>query len=131
MCPHDRAIERRSNLQWLLARNADDVSATRLIAHSYLAQRDYKQAERFYSRAAGLKPGNARIRSDLSNVRTLQKNDDEVLREARRILKSPDRRVQGLRLLLRLADRSPNNARAYVALADGFAAAKAPKRKKT
>lgn len=116
----------RAIAEGLLAKNGNDVAAMHLVAHSHLTEGDYKQAERYYARASALAPDNARLKSDLANVRTLQKNDDEVLAEARRQIKSPAHRTGGLRLLLYLSDRRPADAQVYLALADGFAAARQP-----
>lgn len=116
----------RAIAEKLLDRNASDLTALSLVAHSHLAERDYGQAEKFLSRALALAPSSVRLRGDLANVRTLQKSDDDVLTDARRQLKDPTQRSNGLRLLLYLSDRSPDNVDAYLALAEGFDVANQP-----
>lgn len=116
----------RAEVQALLQRNARDPAALALVARSYLDERDYKQAQQFYSRAAALLPGNARLQNDLENSRILEEDDTEVIRRARQKLEAPTTRTEGLRLLFLLTDRSPENAEAYLALADGFTAAQRP-----
>lgn len=118
----------RAIAEKLLDRNASDLTALSLVAQSHLAERNYGQAEKFFSRALTLAPTSDRLRGDLTNVRSLQKDDDEVLVDARRQLKNPSQRTNGLRLLLYLSDRSPNDADVYLALAEGYDAAKQPLR---
>lgn len=113
--------------QGLLKKNVNDIAALRVVADSYLAEQDYKHAERIYTRGLKLAPNNARLQADLQDVRTLQKSDKEVLSVARRKLASAAQRGEGLRLLVRLVDRSPDNAEAFAALADGFSAARMPR----
>lgn len=110
----------------LLERRADDITVIRLVANTYLAEKNYVEAERYSKRAAGLVPGNATLRGDVTIAAALQKNDQEVLAEARRLVKTPEQRTTGLRLLLRLTDRSPNSAEAYLIMADGYAANRQP-----
>lgn len=110
----------------MLEERGDDITALRLVALSYLAEQDYGQAERFFSRASGLRPDDAELRADASNARALQRSDEDVIAEATRKIENPGQRVDGLRLLLRLSDRSPNNVDAYLALADGFEKARQP-----
>lgn len=116
----------RAKAEELLDKNANDVGALHLIAHSYVAEQEYEQAERYYARAFALAPSSARLKGDLTNARALQKGNDEVLAEGRRKIQSPAQRTEGLRLLLHLSDRDPNNADIYLALADGYAAARQP-----
>lgn len=110
----------------MLEKRGDDITALRLVALSYLAEQDYNQAERFFSRAAGLRPDDAQLRTDALNAKSLQRDDDEVLAEAKKKIENAGQRVEGLRLLLRLSDRSPDNADVYLALADGFEKARQP-----
>ncbi len=110
----------------MLDERGDDVTAIRLVGLSYLAEQDYVQAERFFARAAGLRPGDAELRADADTARILQQSDDEVLEQGRRRLDNPGQRVEGIRMLLRLSDRSPDNAEVYLALADGFEKARQP-----
>ncbi|MCH7591180.1 MAG: tetratricopeptide repeat protein [Planctomycetes bacterium] len=118
----------RQGAKKLLEKNANDVTALRLVAHSYIEEQDYKKAERSYLRAAALAPNSRAVKTDLANARTLQKSDDEVLVEARRKLKSPTHEIGAVRLLMRLTDRSPDNAEAYLALAGAFEKARKPGR---
>ena len=110
----------------MLDERGDDITAIRLVGLSYLAEQDYVQAERFFSRAAGLRPGDSELRADAEAARILQRSDDEVLAEGRKRLDNAGQRVNGIRLLLRLTDRSPDNGEAYLALADGFQDARQP-----
>lgn len=112
----------RADLERLVDSNGNDVTALHLIAISYMGERDYKQAERYYSRAAALSPDSARLQSDLANARSLQQSDEDVLAEGIRKIKSPAQRTEGLRLLAYLTDRSPQDVEAYLAMADGFEA---------
>ena len=116
----------RAAAKAMLKKNSQDASALALVGRSYVLERDYKQAEKYYSRAAALAPDHVRIQSDLANTRTLQGSDDEVLVVARRELKNPSTRNDALRLLFDLADRSPLNVDVYLALADGFKAGRKP-----
>ncbi len=116
----------REIAQKLVEKNGNDSTAIRLIAHSYLAEQDYENAERSYARAAALVPDNARFQADVANARALQGTDEEVITEARLKLKSPAHRVHALRLLLYLSNRSPDNIDVYLAMADGFADARKP-----
>ncbi len=118
----------RQGAKKLLQKNAGDVTALRLVAHSYLEEQDYKRAERYYLRATALAPDSQAVKTDLANARTLQKSDDDVLAEARRKLKSPAHEIGAARLLMRLTDRSPDNAEAYLALAGVFEKARRPGR---
>ncbi len=110
----------RDEAKRLVAKNANDITAIRLVAVSYLVERDYVKAERYYVKAAALAPSDTRLKGDLANVRTLQKSDDEVLKEAKRKLESPSDRSAGLRLLQNLSARSPSNVDAYLAMAEGY-----------
>jgi len=112
----DRALE-------LLERDANDVTALRLVGHSYLLEGNYAEAERYLRRAAGAAPDNAAVREDLRIAVTLQASDEEVLHAARSRLSKAATRTEGLRLLSYLAARSPDNAEVFVTLAEGFAAA--------
>lgn len=116
----------RAAAEALLKKDSQNPSAIALVGRSYMLERDYKQAEKLFARAAALAPGSARIQSDLANTRTLQGSDEEVLTTARRKLKNPATREEALRLLFELTDRSPLNADAYLALSDGFEAARQP-----
>ncbi|MCH7813186.1 MAG: hypothetical protein IID40_04105 [Planctomycetes bacterium] len=116
----------RADALQLIEQNGRDVTAIRLVAHSYLAEQKYKQAEQYYARALALAPNSNLLKGELANARDLQKDDDQVLGAARRQLKNGATRTQGLRLLLHLTDRSPNNVDAYLALADDFAAHREP-----
>ena len=118
----------RAGAEKLLERNSNDVTALRLVAHSYLEEKNYKKAERSYLRAAALAPDNPFVKTDLANAQALQKSDDEVLALARRKLKSPTHEIGAARLLMRLTDRSPDNAEAYLALAGAFEQARRPAR---
>ncbi len=114
----------RADAETLLAKNGSDTTALRLVAHSYLAEKNYEEAERAYTKALALAPDSARLRGDVENMRELQKSDDEVIRLAKRKIKNGQRREDGLRLLIHLTDRSPNNTDAYLALAEGFRSAR-------
>ncbi|MCP4589173.1 MAG: hypothetical protein GY842_00375 [bacterium] len=111
----------RSAAMAMVRKNSQDASALALIGRSHAMEQDYAEAERYYGRASALAPSQARIRSDLENVRTLQQSDDEVLAVARRKLKIGGSSEDALRLLFELTDRSPQNAEAHVALSDAFA----------
>ncbi len=108
----------RKRLDEVLERNASDVSAIRILAFSYMEELDYEQAEQIYSRALALAPGNAVIRSEFEDSRTLQKSDDDVLSVARGKLKNLTQRSEGLQLLVKLTNRSPDNVEAYLAIAE-------------
>jgi tetratricopeptide (TPR) repeat protein len=110
----------------LLDTNPRDPAALSAVAHSYLKEQDYKEAERYYARALAFLPTNASLQSSLRNARTLQRSDDEVLAEAKRRLASPQTQTDGLRLLFYLTERSPDHVEAYLAMADGFRAARKP-----
>ena len=116
----------RALAESLLEKNSSDTAAVHLIAHSYLAEQNYKKAEQFYARASALSPDSELVKSDLANARSLQKSDDEVLADGRNKLKSPNHRIEGLKLLLHLSDRSPDNAEVYLAIANGFGAGRDP-----
>ncbi|MFQ5591394.1 MAG: tetratricopeptide repeat protein [Phycisphaerae bacterium] len=116
----------RADAMRLLEGRADDITALRLVAHSYLAERNYPSAEQYYMRASALAPDNVTLRQDVTIARELQRSDSDVLRYARRLIARPYERDTGMRLLLRLTDRSPDNAQAYLALSDGFTAARKP-----
>ena len=116
----------RAAAQALLKKNPEDASALALVGRSHVLEHNYKQAEKYYARAAALAPNHARIQSDLANTRTLQGSDEEVLAVARRKLKNPSTCNDALRLLFDLADRSPLNIEVHLALADGFEAGRQP-----
>ena len=116
----------REEAQALLDKNPRDPAALSIVAHSYLKEQNYKEAERYYARALAFLPSNASLQSSLQNVRTLQRSDDDVLAEAKHKLASPQTLTDGLRLLFYLTERSPDNAEAYLAMADGFQAAGKP-----
>ena len=116
----------RAQAQGVLDKNPRDPAALAVVAHAYLKEQDYKEAERYYARAVALAPSSSRLQSSLRNVRTLQKGDDEVLSIARRMLAGPYTRSDGLRLLFHLTERSPDSVEAYLALAEGFTAARKP-----
>ncbi|MCP4250720.1 MAG: hypothetical protein GY778_27080 [bacterium] len=116
----------RADALQLVEQNGRDITAIRLVAHSYLTEQNYKQAERYYARALALAPDSALLKGELANARDLQEDDEQVLTAARRQLKNGATRTQGLRLLLHLTDRSPNNVEAYLALADDFTAHREP-----
>ncbi len=117
----------RADAEKLLAANANDAVAIRLVAHSYMNEKNYKEAERAYSRALSLVPSSTGLRSDLANARSLQKSDREVVSDARRKIGSPSTRVEGLRLAMRLSNRSPENADAYLVMAEGFDSNRQPR----
>ncbi|MFQ5491519.1 MAG: tetratricopeptide repeat protein, partial [Phycisphaerae bacterium] len=96
----------RALAQGLLKKNSRDVTALRLVGHSFLNERDYKQAERSYGQALAFASGNPTLQGELNTARTLQKSDDEVLKQGRRLIQAPTRRAEGLQLLARLTDRS-------------------------
>lgn len=116
----------RAIAEKLLDTNATDVGAIHVVARSFLAERNYDQAERYFARASGLAPNNATLRNELAAARSLKKDDADAIADARRKLASPAHRADGLRLLSYLSDRSPTNAEVDLALADGFAAARQP-----
>ncbi|UCG32259.1 MAG: hypothetical protein JSU68_11395 [Phycisphaerales bacterium] len=116
----------RAEAQALLNKNPRDPAALSIVAHSYLKEQDYKEAERYYAWALAFLPTNAALQSSLQNARTLQRSDDEVLAEARRRSSNPQTQTDGLRLLFYLTERSPDHVEAYLALADGFQAARKP-----
>ncbi len=111
----------RGMAEELVVKDSTDVAAVRLIGTAHLLDQSYKDAERFFARAASLAPGSASIEADLSLSRTLQKDDDEVLREAKRKLESPSHVSEGLRTLQHLSRRRPNDADIYIAMSDAYA----------
>jgi len=116
----------RAIAEKLLDANPTDVGAIHVVARSFLADRNYDQAERYFARASGLAPNNATLRGELAAARSLKKDDADAIADARRKLASPAHRADGLRLLSYLSDRSPTNAEVDLALADGFTAARQP-----
>ncbi|MCH7595727.1 MAG: tetratricopeptide repeat protein [Planctomycetes bacterium] len=110
----------RAEAKALLEANSDDVAALHVVGQSYIAEQNYAQAERAFAHASALAPSSSLLRGELSNARTLQGSDAEVVATARIQLKNPSQRTAALRLLLHLTDRSPDNTDAYLALADGF-----------
>ena len=116
----------RAILDKLIEKNGNDITAIRLTARAFIAEQDYKQAERFYARAAALAPDEADLQSDLSMARSLQKSDANAVADARQKLKSPSYRTEALKVLFHVTNRSPQNVDAYLAMADGFDDARKP-----
>lgn len=116
----------REDANAVLERNPSDTGALNLLAQSHVGDRNYKQAEQVYARAAALNPDNVVLQTGLANARSLQKSDADVLAEASRKISSPSHRTESFGLLLRLIERSPDNTDAYLALSDGFRDARRP-----
>ena len=110
----------RADALELIEQNGRDITAIRLVAHSYLAEQNYKQAERYYGRALALAPNSNLLKGELANARDLQKDDDQVLATARRQLKNNATRTQGLRLLLHTPHEPEYTRRLERALAAWF-----------
>jgi tetratricopeptide (TPR) repeat protein len=106
--------------QDLLKENGQDAAAAHIIARSYLAEGDYDSAAKYFARAASMAPGSERFQADLSNARLLQKPDDQVLQEARRLVSQSDTRMQGIRVLAYVASRSKGNTQAHLMLGDAL-----------
>ena len=107
--------------EWLKS-NGSDVTVVHLVAHSYLLDQNYEQAERWYARASSLAPDSTDLQAYAELSRTLQKSDEEVLDEGKRKMAGAATRSEGARLLLLLTERNPTDADIYLALADGYAA---------
>ena len=110
----------RETAQRVLDQHKNDVDALRVVGSSYLEERNYKQAERVYARAAGLSPNNPILNDELRVVKTLQESDEHVLSVARRKMKDPGQRESGFRLLGYLSRRSPANAEVYLIAAESY-----------
>ena len=110
----------RAAAQTLLASNPNDTDALALVAHSYLLEQDFDEAERLYRQAASIEPTNAGYQVALQDVETLRGSDDEVLAAAKQKLASPTTTEDGLRLLAHLTDRNGESAEAFAMMAAAF-----------
>jgi tetratricopeptide (TPR) repeat protein len=82
---------------------------------------NYEAAEGYFRKAHYFDPSYGFDR-DASNARILQRDDDHVLEQARRLTANPDTRGDGVRLLIALTRRSPADAVARSLLAENLIA---------
>lgn len=107
----------RKVLDELLAENPTNGVAVHALGAIELELGEYEKAESLFQKAHYLTPQYG-FDSDAANARTLQRDDDYVLDQARRMVAQPDSTDQGTRLLVTLTRRSPSNAEARVVLAE-------------
>ena len=93
----------------VLDRNPTSALAVHALGAIELDLGHYEKAEKYFNRAHYLNPDYG-FDSDAANARTLQRDDEYVLEQARLLVARGETREAGVRLLYSLTRRSPSNA---------------------
>lgn len=99
----------------ILQKNPSDAIAAAYVGRTYLAEGNYREAVRFFSRAAS-GSDDAQIQSDLKSAQMLLKGPDATVAEIRRLLKSPASARDGASLAGYFLDQNPGNVEARTLL---------------
>ncbi len=112
-----RFDDARALLEDLLADNPRNALAVHGLGAIELDLGHYAKAQRYFEKAHYMAPQYG-FDQDAANAALLQKDDDTILKSARRLVAQPGTRDQGIRLLVALTKKSPSNADARVLLAE-------------
>jgi tetratricopeptide (TPR) repeat protein len=105
----------------VLQKNPSDAIAAAYVGRTFLAEGNYREAVRFFSRAAS-GSDDAQIQVDLRSAQTLLKGPDATVAEIRRLLKSPMSGREGASLAGYFLDQNPGNVEARTLLVQYYEA---------
>jgi tetratricopeptide (TPR) repeat protein len=121
---NDDYEEVRKVARQMLARDQSDAAANHLIARSYMAEQNYREAAHYFKLASDLAPDESRYADDFENAVILMGSDTSAIATATKMMKNPQKAAAGLRLLSDVADRS-ENPQTLMALGDALFSIKA------
>lgn len=107
----------RSILTGMLQDNPNNGFAAHALGTVATAQQNYKEAEKWFTRANFYAPGRG-YDTDADTARILQKDDATVLATARQYLSDSSTATEGQSLLAELSKRNPDLTEAHLVLAD-------------
>src|SRR5258706_1901045 len=99
----------------VLRKNPSDAIAAAYVGRTYLAEGNYRDAVKYFSRAAS-GSDDSQIQADLRSAQTLLKGPEATVAEIRRLLKSPASARDGASLAGYFLNQNPGNVDARTLL---------------
>lgn len=109
----------RKAAESVLKRDSSDAIAAAYIGRTYLAEGNYEEAKRYFSRAAS-GSDSEQIQTDLRTATILAKGPDAALSEIKRLLRQPATQRDGAQLASYLLDAEPGNVEARIELVNFY-----------
>lgn len=109
----------RKAAESVLKRDSSDAIAAAYIGRTYLAEGNYEEAKRYFSRAAS-GSDSEQIQTDLRTATILAKGPDAALSEIKRLLRQPATQRDGAQLASYLLDAEPGNVDARIELVNFY-----------
>ncbi len=109
----------RKAAESVLKRDSSDAIAAAYVGRTYLAEGNYEEAKRYFSRAAS-GSDSEQIQTDLRTATVLAKGPDAALSEIQRLLRQPATQRDGAQLASYLLDAEPGNVDARIELVNFY-----------
>ncbi|MBI5762059.1 MAG: tetratricopeptide repeat protein [Planctomycetes bacterium] len=109
----------REAAESVLKRDSSDAIAAAYVGRTYLAEGNYDEAKRYFTRAASGSDSD-QIQADLRTATILAKGPDAALAEIKRLLRQPATQREGAQIAAYLLDAEPGNVDTRIELVNFY-----------